>query len=324
VQLVNLFGDNFASFFLGKSPTQITLSGKLPNDYVAQSGLNGQTVPLTWFQMFVFVYDLLLRGSRAANMGYKTCITIPEIGRFVGYISSFSYSVDSRSDNLVPFSLTFIQDTGMQADASSIATVWNQRYAAWMYSDQKLMETFASVEKALNTSGNSSLSRFEILNGVSKGLIVYNADGTGSKVDTSRCSGLLLAAAKGEDISNWTVESIASANVGTAKETALASLVKGALNGVIGGLSDHENDYTPVSIVKGIGNLLNTVGGVTQTITDIGSTIKLIGQSDLSSASSWQNIGTSVSQVASTAGLLGSNAANLLNPTFSQESACKL
>lgn len=96
VQIMEVFGDNFVSYFFGKSPTTFTIGGILIDD-----------VDNEWFPNFLEVYDKFLRGTQLARKSVLLELSLPNVV-VIGAITSFSYNQNANRDTDIPFTMQVV------------------------------------------------------------------------------------------------------------------------------------------------------------------------------------------------------------------------
>ncbi len=96
VQIMEVFGDNFVSYFFGKSPTTFSISGILVDD-----------IDNEWFPNFLEVYDKFLRGTQLARKSVLLELTLPNV-IIIGAVTSFNYSQTAARDTDIPFSMQIV------------------------------------------------------------------------------------------------------------------------------------------------------------------------------------------------------------------------
>jgi len=96
VMVMPTFGDDFAIYFMGRSPRRISVQGVLIDDYFNN-----------WFYKFLKVYDMLLRGTRLARYFRLLQLNLHN-ATMTGVITGISYSQNASNDTQVSFAFDMI------------------------------------------------------------------------------------------------------------------------------------------------------------------------------------------------------------------------
>lgn len=96
MQIMEVFGDNFVSYFFGRSPTTFTMSGIIFDD-----------IDNEWFPNFLEVYDKFIRGTQLARKSLLLEISLPNV-IIIGSIVNFSYSQTAMRDTDIQFNMQVV------------------------------------------------------------------------------------------------------------------------------------------------------------------------------------------------------------------------
>lgn len=92
-------GDSFAATFAGQEPQVVSISGYLPFDGSKDN---------SWFLAFINAYRYFLRASRLAKYRCWLNLVFPDFSSYKCYPISFTASLSSEQDNVIPFSMNAI------------------------------------------------------------------------------------------------------------------------------------------------------------------------------------------------------------------------
>lgn len=92
-------GDSFAATFSGQEPQVVAISGYLPFDGSADT---------SWFLAFVNAYKYFMRASRLAKYRCYLNLVFPDFSSYKCYPISFTATLSSEQDMVVPFSMNAI------------------------------------------------------------------------------------------------------------------------------------------------------------------------------------------------------------------------
>jgi hypothetical protein len=92
-------GDSFAATFSGQDPQVVAISGFLPFDGSADT---------SWFLAFVNAYKYFIRASRLAKYRCYINLVLPDFSSYKCYPTSFTATLASEQDTVIPFSMTAI------------------------------------------------------------------------------------------------------------------------------------------------------------------------------------------------------------------------
>lgn len=265
VQITEVFGDNFVSYFFGRSPTVFTLSGMLFDD-----------VDNEWFPNFLEVYDKFIRGTQLARKSVLLEISLPNV-IIVGAITSFSYSQNAARDTDIPFNMQIIAKAVTpkpinlpQVQPSSVKSLNFTTLTKFL--DQNGINTIKTASGLASLVQAPTTSLADINKGITDLSTMYMSGlptGFGSTGPLITTGGPVNTAATNE------FGSVSSISVGPTPTTDPQSLSDADYMAGLIPYSENKPGNAKPSITNGIGSLVNslTIGGVSSTLTGFKSSL---------------------------------------------------
>lgn len=120
IQILNTFGDGEVTYYFGRNPMAIQLTGILFD-----------SVDQDWFAKFVTLYQGVLRGTKLAANYELLELTLPNM-TLVGSISDVNFGQAADRDTDIQFSMTFVAKTLIPTSAVKLSSgVKNAAASLW-------------------------------------------------------------------------------------------------------------------------------------------------------------------------------------------------